>query len=182
MTPEEVKQLKKIIVVTAEYYGREMSPEAMQMRASDLAHLNYAEVESAYNEYRRNPKNRTDPLPAQIMEIIDPTITDDGEATEAAARVIAAVSKFGHTNTAEAHEWVGELGWAVVNLLGGWYTVCTTLGVSINSGTAQAQWSKIAKSIMDKSRAGKLDQKPALPPATDPNVLKLARKATKEIE
>lgn len=182
MTEAEVRHLKKIIVVTAEYYGRDLSTEAMQMRASDLAHLLIADVERAYIEYRRNPKNRTDPLPAQIMEILDPSISDDGEATEAAARVIAAVSKHGHTNPIEARQWMGELGWKVVEILGGWYTVCTSLGIGITAGTAQAQWTKIAKQVIDKSRAGKLEQRPALPPSTDPSVLKLARGATKEIE
>lgn len=157
-----MNEIKKIIILTAAYYGREIKPEVVAMMAEDLADLDPNAVKNAYNAYRRNPKNRTMPLPAQIREIVSPVIDDEIEARDAAARIIQAISKYGHNNQFLAREFMGELAWSVVNKQGGWQNLCESFQIA-QTGIWQAQFRDLAKTQLALAKAGRLDLPPALP-------------------
>lgn len=102
------------------------------------------------------------PVPRQIIEKFQPVKDEDSEAREAAGRIVAAVSRFGWPNPERAKEYVGELGWAVVERQGGWVTVCEVLTPE-NVGQMQAQWRDLAKSVQKRTKMGIGDEPPKLP-------------------
>lgn len=124
MTDAELKELKKGITLTASYYGRELKPEVIAMMAEDLSNLPFAKVSQAYLTYRRDPKNRTMPLPAQIRAIVDPQPTPEAEGREAVERIKLAIAKFGWPQGEAARAFIGEVGWRIVEGMGGWMRVC----------------------------------------------------------
>lgn len=134
-------QVKKAIVMTAEYYGRQLSETVLEMYAEDLADLDPGKCVDAYQRYRRNPANRTFPLPAQIRELVNPNeyISVEARAREIAARIVGAVPRFGWPNPKEAELFIGPEGWDVVRRQGGWAFICENLGVKINPTSFQAQ-------------------------------------------
>lgn len=167
-----MNQILEAIVLTAAYYGRDISPDVLRMYADDLSDLRPESVIEAYTVYRRNPKNRTMPLPAQIREIIEPQVDDDTLAREAASRIVAAVPKFGYMQGQAAKSYVGELGWRVVDRYGGWQTVCRNLGDTLDVGTFQAQAREIARAQATLARAGRHNEPPSLP---SPNIQMIAQ-------
>lgn len=139
-------RLKETIINVASYYGRTISAPVLAMYAEDLADLPEDEVISAYTAYRRNPKNTQFPLPAQIRGVVSPAIDPDSAAREIASRINHAVVKFGWANAPEAHSYIGELGWDIVNRSGGWSYICQNLGVQLDPGVFSAQVRELAKS------------------------------------
>lgn len=135
------QDLARAIAATSSYYGREIKPEVLSMMCDDLEDLDTEMVINAYSAYRRNPKNRQFPLPAQIREIVNPTdyITPEAKAAETAARIVAAVPKFGYTNPSEARSFIGEEGWQAIQRQGGWMFICENLGINIQLSAFQAQ-------------------------------------------
>lgn len=128
------------------YYGREAKRQVLEMMVDDLCDLDFEKVMAALTSYRRNPKNRTVPLPAQIREIVSPCMVDDDSvAREAAGRVLEAIKKFGYTWPTEAREFIGEHGWSVVQTYGGWLRVCEGLGVDFSIDAFHAQARELIK-------------------------------------
>ncbi len=162
MTNQERQYLKEILVATALYYGQEVADPALQLFVEDLEDLPIKDVLCALKELRRDPKITRLPLPAVIRAKLQPPQTDDDESREAAARIIAAIAKFGWPNSGHARAYIGELGWAVVQRQGGWTTVCDM--VDEGSLTSyQAQWRDLAGAIRRRALAGQLDSPPSIP-------------------
>lgn len=168
MTLGEVKQLKGILAITALYYGHKLEDEVLVAYAEDLRDLPLPAVAHAIHEMKRDPKVRRCPIPADIRSRIQPGNTDEDLAKEAAARIVAAVARFGHPGWDRAREFIGEVGAEVVKLQGGWEETCRVLTYD-NQGTLQAQWRDLALSQIRKARAGNLGETPRLPegPAKD---------------
>lgn len=160
---DERAALKALIVMTSAYYGQRLDDTVVEMYAEDLADLPLDAVRRALVEARRDPKQRTFPLPAVIRDKIQPFDNADADAKEAAGRIVAAVSRFGWNNVARAREYVGELGWAVVERQGGWETLCRTL-TEDNIGQMQAQWRDLALSVSKRAKLGILNEPPRLVP------------------
>jgi hypothetical protein len=163
VTPQETARLAQSFALYAAYYRVKLDDEVLKMYAEDLSDLELMEVQEAMRLYRKNPKNRHMPLPAQIREMLEPQLDDDALARDAASRIVAAVSKFGWCNSSDAKAYIGELGWRVVDRHGGWLYVCENLGRSLDVGMFQAQARELAKTQIQFSRAGNLDTPPALP-------------------
>lgn len=146
--------LKETIILTASYYGRTLSEPVLNMYADDLQDLPVDLVIEAYRRYRRNPKNTQFPLPAQIRGIVAPEVDPDSAAREIAARITAAIPKFGWCNSNEARAYIGEVGWAVVERQGGWMYLCQHHGLELDPTAFQAQARELAKSQIVHSPAG----------------------------
>lgn len=54
-------------------------------------------------------------------------VTLEDESILTSMRVVRAVSKFGHCNPVQARIFVGDLGWKVIEELGGWGNLCRLL-------------------------------------------------------
>ncbi len=133
--------LLEVIFFTAEYYGQKFSDQVLKMYEEDLADLDPALCIAAYGRYRRDPKNTKAPMPAVIRQMVNPqeNISAEIQAREIAARICAAVPKFGYCNSSEAKAFIGAHGWHVVQRQGGWSYICENLGRNLNPSTFQAQ-------------------------------------------
>lgn len=122
------QELKRTIVLTANYYDRQLSPDTLAMYADDLSDLDPAACIDAYNRWRKNSANKTFPLPAQIRELVNPEqyVSVEALAREVAGRIIGAVTKYGWNNAKEAQVFIGREGWEVVKRNGGWMQLCQT--------------------------------------------------------
>ncbi len=161
MTADEIKELKKGIFMTAKYYGRDLPGEVLSMMADDLADLGFSAVSNAYLVYRRNPKNKTMPLPAQIRDLIAPTVTPISSARAIVGRICEAIPKFGYVRSQEARVFIGEIGWDCVRRAGGWSMLCES-DILSNPGR-QAQ---MRDSMSDQVQYGEMYLIPASMPLT----------------
>lgn len=146
MTHQEKLQLRGLWAMYAAYYRQQLPDEVFVMYADDLADLAFEPVKAALEAYRRNPKNRSLPIPADIRATLEPQIDPDSAAREIAARITAAIPKFGWCNGAEARVYIGEVGWQVVCDQGGWTHICQHHGLELNPSSFQAQVRDLARS------------------------------------
>lgn len=161
MTDEEKKRLKTIIVTTGMLFGKEYTDETLLMIVEDLSDLNFHQVSEAYKHCRSDHRRKQAPFPAEIRNMLHPIELDEDEAREAAARIIAGVSKFGWPNQTAAREFIGELGWCVVERQGGWQTICAEL-TDENVGMLQAQFRELAASMRRRAKIGIFNIPPRL--------------------
>lgn len=145
------KALKEAIILTASYYNHPLSAPVLAMYAEELMELPEAEVIEAYRAYRRDPKNRTNPLPAQIKAIVRPSVDPESAAREIAARITTAIRKFGYDRGIEAREFIGEVGWQVVQRQAGWSYLCGVDAPVVDPAIRQAQLRDLALSILKHS-------------------------------
>lgn len=65
------------------------------------------------------------PTPSMIKRLCQGTSrTDEEIGQEVSSRIEGAISKFGYTSPDKAKEYVGEIGWVVVQQCGGWESIC----------------------------------------------------------
>jgi hypothetical protein len=80
---------------------------------------------------------------------------------EAVARICSSISRFGTPNSDRAREFIGELGWAIVERFGGWRVVCDVPDMQA-LGVLRAQMLKLGTSVWNRAKIG-LHEAPALP-------------------
>jgi hypothetical protein len=119
----------------------------------DLSDLPGLAVMGALTSYRRDPRNRSMPLPAQLRAIINPEVDPESQAREIAARIQGAVTKFGWCNAPSAREYIGETGWRIVETRGGWSHLCQNLGITIDPTAFEAQVREQAKASVKYGEA-----------------------------
>jgi hypothetical protein len=152
MKNEQKARIAQIWAMLAAYYRTKLDDAVLMMYAEDVSDLDFESVQSALSGYRKNPKNKFMPMPAQIREMIQPLSVDpDSASREIAARITAAIPKFGWCNGQEAREYIGEVGWSVVQRQGGWAYVCEHHGMNIDPTSFQAQVRELAKSTLTHS-------------------------------
>lgn len=157
------QKVKEIIVLTASYYRQTIDRAVLDMYADDLADLSTEAVLGAYTAYRKNPKNKTFPLPAQIREMIAPQQTPEAEAREVIDRIKIAIRDFGWADAMGARAYLGPLAWSVVKGMGGWQSVCEG-DFLFNPGLiAQAR-----NRAEDLAKFGNYDKTPFVLPAPEP--------------
>lgn len=156
-----MSEIKALLVMLAEYYQKTLTDNQVRMYAEDLSEFPFEEVSRAMDSYRKNPNNKFFPIPAQLVEIMRPGVDDQSEAVEVSGRIWEAIGKFGRDAPARAKSFVGEVGWHVVQRMGGWAAVCEV--IAEDGGIFRAQMREIAKSAMIRSKLGILDQPPMLP-------------------
>lgn len=161
MTRDEKSKITQLYAVTAAYFRQQMPDEVLKLYAEDLAEHPYDDVFRALNAYRKDPKNRTVPLPSQIIAICRPDVDPLAYGREVAGRIVKAIGLFGWPQPANARAFIGEEGWRVVEERGGWMTFCQQHGVEIdpNAFAAQAR-DRIADQVKAKGVSQGL---PALP-------------------
>lgn len=175
MTDNEIK-LKKIkmsLNLLAEYYFQNLTENQVVMYARDLMVLSLEEVEKAVKIYRTDVSNEKFPLPSKLLEIARPSKENPREVgVEVASRIIKAIRKKGYTwswedsyrpyeNFKDAFiAEVGELAWEVVNLNGGWQSLCES---DIDEGVLTAQLRDRAAALYSKGLRGNIHTLPQVP-------------------
>ncbi len=161
MTPEQkLKLIRDLIIQNLTFYDAPVNEMKVKMFAAELQDLDLQAIDLTLSDFRKEKGRRLMPMPSDIRDKIRPvSVSDESIAIEATTRIVTAISKYGHTNHEAAKNFIGQLGWEVVKRQGGWNEVCQTDMV----GVFQSQSVKIAKSVLEQSRAGMLDHPPELP-------------------
>lgn len=165
--------LREVIILTATYYGKTLSEPVLEMYVEDLDDLPNHAVIAAYRTYRRDPKHKFFPLPAQIREIIEPEVSHDAIANESVARIVESITRFGYMRGTEARVYIGDIGWAVVRRFGGWDQVCRHHGEELSPGQFFAQARSIAMSHLELAKHGRLGEAPMLEESMTSNGLSI---------
>lgn len=158
------REHKLLLLRFAEIYGEALAESRLNYYAELFDKVPIPEFESALKSIMLDPKVQRFPLPAVLVQHLRTTVSDDQLAVEAAARVVTAISRYGWNNEAQAREYVGGLGWAVVEKQGGWQKLCADLKAA-DIGVFQAQARELAKTQLVMARAGRTDEAPKLPNA-----------------
>lgn len=180
----DLQILRQMIISEAAYYDSQMNDIKLKMFVSEMKDMTLEGIHRAYFNMRKDPKRQKIPMPSEVRQEINPHLTDQNAATTAAALIVTAVGKFGYMRGAEAKEYIGELGWSVVELQGGWSYICENLGVELHVGTFQAQVRNVAVAQIERAKAGQLNTPPSLPEPQQKNlaqVQKLVSGIVKEI-
>jgi len=141
---------KKIIIGLGEYYSKPLSDLQIKMYAQDLSSLPEDQLLEAVRRYRTNPKNVFFPLPAQLIETINPQPDKLDEANEMCGAIIDAVRNYGATGIDEARESLGVIAWFAVERFGGWAGICETREDALP--TIRAQLRDLCKMSMAVSK------------------------------
>lgn len=167
-------KLAEVIVITASYYGKTISEPLLKMYIEDLSELSEDEAIESYRLYRKNPKNRFFPLPAQILEIARPEVSEQSLAVDAASKIVEAIAKFGSWQSQNAKAFLGEQAWGAVQRSGGWQYLCENMGVSIQPQAFTAQARELIKSHFEIQRSKpdlKIVQLESKPGVSEPVVI-----------
>lgn len=170
MTNHEKQVLKERLLATALYFSQELDDSAVQLFVEDLEDLDFHTVLETLKQLRRDPKTTRLPLPAIIRARIQPPESDEDESKQAAARILMAIGKFGWSNSEQAKQFIGRLGWEVVQYQGGWTRVCELVDDN-NFNSFQAQWRDLAGSIRRRAAAGLHNTPPTFHLPEDKNSL-----------
>lgn len=163
MNSDERVQIGELWIGLAQTYGRDLSRAALTVMLNAISDLQFDAVKKAMNQWAGYSKLNRHPSPAELREIILPTIPTLTTAREAASRAIEAVSKFGWCNSADARSYIGELGWKGVERFGGWQYVCENLGTTLDVTIFQAQLRDICETTLTLGAHGLMDTPPTLP-------------------
>lgn len=144
MTIEEIQALKILIVSTNEYYNKALNDRVVEMQVSDLIDLEFNHIVTALKAYRRDPKNKFAPLPSQIRALIQEPVDNHTLALNTVSRIIECLSKIGPYNQTAVQEYVGPIGWRIIENEGGWNSLCESVNYE-NIGIYRAQWKQLAE-------------------------------------
>jgi hypothetical protein len=160
MTSEQKTILGKLYFEIGELHGRTISKDTLITMVNSFNDLNFGQVHSVMQGWLMNGTHF--PLPAHIRQKVVPQMDDKDNAIDAVNRIIAAVSRFGWTNSQSAKEFMGELAWETCTRFGGWKSLCETL-CGENEGILRAQLRELAGVVAKKSMRGELNLVPSLP-------------------
>lgn len=166
---DEKNKLSSIYAATCKAFDKVLEPEVLKMQIEDLSDLTFEQISIALKKYRNDEKSITWPRASKIRAIINPTLSIDSSANEAASRIREAISKFGWCNSLEAQKFIGELGWAIVERFGGWSYLCQNHGLDLNPLTFHAQARDTIKAVLEKKI--KIDNVPQLEASKIINVI-----------
>jgi len=152
----------RILGALARQSGRSFTEDDLEFYLDELTHHDPKNVADALRMIRRG--SRQFPTIADIeaaMGIVQarPHEALKAEATALANRIVEAVRKFGYMRGDEAHAYLGNGGWTVVRLMGGWDMICDWTEADLISKVAQMR--DVSMSVVPKDRAGELDRLPA---------------------
>lgn len=144
----------KVLMIMSEIYDKAFTPAAAELMVSDLTVYGHAQVIEALAKCRR--ELRTFPTVAEIVARIPGQAVDfKTEGILVAAKILEAVTKFGSYRVEEARKHVGELGWGVIAMSGGWNQICQMTEKEI--GIFRAQWAQLAEALLKR---GPVEERP----------------------
>jgi hypothetical protein len=142
----------KFVLTIAAYYRETLADMTVKMWAEDLADIPVDALNKVFREITEDPKITRCPLPAILKQKLKgsmPSVED--EARQITEKIWGAVSKFGHSNPAMARDYIGEVGWQLIRMQGGWSDLCATADRSQMMGT-KAQWRETVTGLINQAK------------------------------
>lgn len=161
MNQDERDIFGKTLTAVAFLYGHEFPKERASMFITALCDFIPATLDEylkALRRYTEDSKNRNFPNPSQLRPYLRPELSIEAKANEAAYRIRSAITKFGWAQPIEAKEYMGDLGWTIVERSGGWQHLCQNHGVDIDPLIFHAQARESAKAIIESAALGQFDR------------------------
>ena len=169
------------IMALANLCGITLAGPVLRIYDLALSEFGYRALNKAVERFIMNRDSR-DAFPSvnefrKVLGAAEPSSL--GQAREAAALIIATVSRFGSIHSAKdfqpQREHMGELAWQVCKHQGGYQAVCDLLTPQ-NTPTYQAQWRDLALALIERNtiEEGKLELKAASENKMLAEALKLA--------
>lgn len=159
-----MKPAERMLIDMARFYGFDLDKRRLDLYVQVLEQFPIEAVLQCGREYMQDPRNDRFPVPPhKILARHLPQSADSKDVgRETALRIREAVSKFGWPSPAKAKEHIGELGWSVVERMGGWSHICENLGVEIPESVFLAQARDAAESMHRLGGMGYDSSAPAL--------------------
>lgn len=132
------EMLRKMAVLKA----ADVSKERLKLYCDVLVRFDVNDVKTACNKLAC--ENKFFPDISEFVTLLKPTLSVDDKANEVSGEIIGAIKRFGVYNAIDAKEYLGEKIWEVVNLTGGWASLCNSNISGLN--TLRAQIRDLAKS------------------------------------
>lgn len=169
-------QIAKTWIEIAMLTNKQLTQPMVEVLLENVSDLPQAEVLCVLSKWLESEKQF--PMPADVRQKIAPKIDGSDEVQEAVNRVIAAVSKFGYTNSENAKAFIGSLGWQIVTGTGGWKNLCENL-TNENLQIHRAQLRDYGVTVYKRAMRGEIGEAPTLPKSDV--ILNLASNALKPI-
>jgi len=183
MTTDEKIKIAKRLKVLAEIYGRNFSQDAVFMMVEALGELPFQKTNDYLMNYLSSNKTNQFPVPGVIVQAVAPKDISELDVARAVANKIwSFIARYGYTNADKVKIELGDLGWSVVERMGGWVNICQTTQED-QKGTFIAQTRELVEATIRLQKSGKLDYKFSLTDfATHEDVKKLSEFVIKRIE
>lgn len=94
---------------------------------------------------------------------VDIEISQRDQGVLISGRIWSAISRYGYMRGTEAREYIGDVGWAVVNMLGGWGPLCENTMID-EQHVFMAQTRDLVQSILIHGKAGDVKVREMLMP------------------
>lgn len=156
---DHIDLLVRALKATATQAGTQLDDWGTEIYLEELASLPLSNVLAVL---RTGFTSRKFPSVDDIVAEVTGRTTPQETAQEVADRIADAIGRIGYYRSEDARAAIGELGWEVVQQSGGWRNVCA-IESDKDLKIAKAGWRETAKWVAQKAKAGKLDEKPALP-------------------
>ena len=179
------QKLKLTLISMSQMYGRQLTDAVITMYVQQLKKYPPESVVNALHEIMNDPKIKTMPIIAEIIQKINPTMTDRDDGVVIANKIFSLVQRKGrdweHSPTffdgegyfqgngkyfadfgSALTEEIGELGREVVRRMGGWLSCCLAFNNS-DHAVVKAQIRDLAETIKRMAKAGQLAKMPTLP-------------------
>lgn len=150
--------IKLMLIQLAEAYSTEMTENRLKVYTLGLADsLVGSDLQAVIKKLITDPKIKKLPLVHEILEAANPKVSEKTAAIELVDKIKKAVSKFGHTNAAGAKEYIGPIGWELVERNGRWYSL--TRSTTAFKGIEYAQLRDSAESLITQYNKGILHER-----------------------
>jgi hypothetical protein len=126
----------------------EMKDEMIDTYHRLLAPYGFERVNKALDEIILSFDSKS-PFPSlkDIISKVNPQAAPKDEATIAVNKIVQALYNVGWNDSERAKQAIGELGWRVVQMSGGWKNLCETVD-NRTLPTFKAQWKQLAESLL----------------------------------
>jgi len=161
MTPEQKNKLALLYFQIGEIHSRTLSKDTLVTLVNAFNDLNFDDVYRELNSWLLNGNHF--PLPAHIRQKILPVKNESDDISESVNRSLTTVTKFGYCNSDQAKNYIGELGWQIIEGMGGWVHLCETLGSETPEGVMRKQMLDYGETVWKRVKRGEHNIPPALP-------------------
>lgn len=133
------------------FFGKDFPREQASIYINALLNYMPASLNDYLSGFDRFIKSgaKSFPTPFMLKSYIENKPNPDQLAHEIASRIRFAISEFGWSSTEKAKNYIGSVGWQIVERSGGWLYLCENHGLKLQPLTYFAQCRDMAKTILE---------------------------------